>query len=202
MIKTIQPFALLLLAFVLALPTGCRKPLADEPAEDYRTLFPFAGISGRETSFEDMERLPCNPDAALSSYKYPGVAIEDDVLEYVVTLRCTFTPGEGGVPARYRLRYIDEQANLIEVQSDAPADATERLLPDVAYERSWRVRSGYPLYLGVQGVAPRGSSISASITARSVDGLVVVPTLSTEQSQNREGPNPIPAPYCEYIILP
>lgn len=202
MIVSIKMFRLLALALALVFASGCRKPLVEEPSEDYKVLFPFAGIRKPETSFEDMERLPCNPDAALSSYKYPGVKVDDDVLEYIVTLRCEFSEGEGGLPARYRVRYINEQSELIELRSDADDDAPERLSPSVVYERSWRVRSGYPLYLGVQGVAPRGSSISASISARSVDGLVVVPTLSTEQSQNREGPNPIPAPYCQYIILP
>lgn len=186
----------------LALVMGCTRPAQDDPVEDYKALFPFTGIDKRQTSFEDMERMPCNPDAALSTYKYPGVPIQDDALEYIVTLRCRYTEGEGGLPARYRLRYITEGSELVEVRSDADSDATDRLLPDVVYEKTFRVRSGYPLYLGVQGVAPRGSSISASISARSVDGLVVVPTLSTEQSQNREGPNPISAPYCEYIILP
>lgn len=198
----IRIFTLLTFALTLALTSGCRRPISDEPTEDYQQLFPFAGISKRETSFEDMERMPCNPDIALSSYKYPGVTIQDDVLEYVVTLNCEFTAGEGAVPARYKVRYINEEDELVELLSDAPDDASERLLPNTKYQKSWRVRSGYPLYLGVQGVAPRGSSISASISARSVDGLVVVPSLSTEQSQNREGPNPIPAPYCEYIILP
>ncbi|MDO4707549.1 MAG: hypothetical protein Q4A61_03885 [Porphyromonadaceae bacterium] len=196
----IRIFILMIVA-TLALSLGCRREPPLEQVEDYEAIFPFGGISKPETSFEDMERMPCNPDAALSTYQYPGVKIEDDPIEYIVTLRCHFTAGEAG-NARYRLRYISPSAELVDVLSDAPDNATEQLKPDVTYEKTFRVHSGYPLYLGLQGVAPRGSSISASISARSVDGLVVVPTLSTEQTQNREGPNPIPAPYCEYIILP
>ena len=70
------------------------------------------------------------------------------------------------------------------------------------FTKTFEVNSGYPMYLLVNGGGERESRIKASISAISTDGLVNVPILSTEQYQNEEGPNPLPNPYCEYIILP
>lgn len=196
-------YRLITLFFSLALLlTNCSEREEVELLENYKELFPFTGISKPENSFEDMAHLPCDPNQALVAYKYPGVALDEDALEYEVNLRCHYTLPQGTTAASYVLRYINEAKELIEVRSDTPANQGERLEANQEFEKTFRVRSGYPLYISLTGVAPRGSSISASISARSVDGLVVVPKLSTEQSQNKEGPNPIPNPYCEYIILP
>ena len=87
--------------------------------------------------------------------------------------------------------------------SDANDDTlTYHLIKGQEFTKTFSVKSGYPMYLLVNGEGDRGSAIKASITAVSTDGLIVVPTLSTDQSQNREGPNRIDSPYCEYIILP
>lgn len=191
-----------LCALVLLVGSCAEKPL-DEKDEDYNALFPFEGISKPEVSFEDMTRMPCDPEMALSAYKYPGVEIDEDARDYVVTLRCLFTQSEGEAKANYSVRYISADKKICIASSNPASDlATDHLLPGQELVKTFTVRSGYPLYLSVSGVAPRGSKISASISARSVDGLVVVPTLESKQSQNKEGPNPIPSPYCEYIILP
>lgn len=190
------------LVLFLLLCFGCNRHEEVEIDENYKELFPFAGISKPETSFEDMAHLPCDPFQALSSYKYPGVKIDEDPLEYVVTLRCRYTLPVGTNGAKYILRYINEEKELAEVRSDIQERDGEFLRAGEEFVKTFRVHSGYPLYISLTGVAPRGSHVSASISARSIDGFVVVPALSTEQSQNSEGPNPIPNPYCEYIILP
>lgn len=194
---------MLLLGLTLLSLTACSQHEPDEAPEDYKKLFPFTGISKPEISFEDMHRMPCDPDMALTSYRYMGVDIQEDSREYIVTLKCSITDGEGEGKPRYTLRYIDAYKQIAVASSDPKDDtASDLLSSDSELTKSFRVRSGYPLYLSVNGVAPRGSSIKASISARSVDGLLVVPTLHSEQSQNREGPNPLAQPYCEYIILP
>lgn len=187
----------------LPLLSSCReKPLVEED-EDYKKLFPFMGISKPDTSFEDMTVMPCDPEMALNAYKYPGVDITEDARDYVVTIKALFTLPDGTTEARYLLRYIGADKQLITASSiTKDGAASESLVANKEFVKTFTVRSGYPLYLSVNGVAPRGSTIKASISARSVDGLIVVPELSMEQSQNKEGPNPIPAPYCEYIILP
>lgn len=196
------PILTLLASTLFILFFSCREHPAPELPEDYEQLFPFTGISKPENSFEDMDRLPCDPNKALSDYKYPGVETSEEVLDYEVTLRCYFTAGEDASAARYVVRYINDQKALVELRSQVQEEGQEVLSPGVTFEKVFRVRSGYPLYLSVSGVAPRGSSIKASISARSTDGLVVVPSLVSEQSQNKEGPNALPNPYCEYIILP
>lgn len=187
----------------LPLLSSCReKPLLEED-EDYDRLFPFTGISKPDTSFEDMTVMPCDPSMALHAYKYPGVEIAEDAREYEVTIKAFFTLTDKRSSASYVLRYISADKRLVTASSIPKDDvASETLVANEEFVKTFTVQSGYPLYLSVNGVAPRGSTIRASITARSVDGLVAVPKLSMEQSQNKEGPNPIPAPYCEYIILP
>lgn len=191
------------LCFFLMIMISCGKQPVDESDEDYQSLFPFPGISKPETSFEDMNVMPCDPEMALSAYKYPGINIEEDARDYVVTLRCSYTQPPGAASANYTVRYIGPDKGLgIATSNPADDSATDILTADKELVKTFTVRSGYPLYLSVNGIAPRGSMIKASISAKSIDGLVVVPTLFVERSQNKEGPNPIPAPYCEYIILP
>lgn len=193
---------LLLACLAASIFCACKDKVLDEPEEDYKRLFPFTGISKPDNSLEDMNRMPCDPHQALSLYKYPGIDVTEETLEYDVTLRCLYTQPEGSTLARYNLRYIGADKALVELKSGSMVEHGEHLVAGKELVKTFRVRSGYPLYIAVNGVAPRGSRITASISARSVDGLVVVPSLSTDQSQNKEGPNPIPNPYCEYIILP
>lgn len=202
MIAPLHYIALCLGCGLLAF-TSCRETLPSEESEDYKSLFPFTGISKPETSFEDMTRMPCDPDMALSSYRYMGVDIQQDAREYTVTLRCSITKGDESGEPKLWLRYINERKEIAVASSDTQDDSrTDLLTTESEWVKSFRVRSGYPMYMSVNGVAPRGTIIKASITARSIDGLVVVPTLTSEQAQNKEGPNPLAEPYCQYIILP
>ena len=62
--------------------------------------------------------------------------------------------------------------------------------------------SGFPMFLQVKGGGPSNSSVRATISAVSNDGLTIVRPLHVEQFQNEEGINLIKNPFCGYIILP
>lgn len=188
----------------LTLLSACKNVDDDGVDENYKELFPFEGISKPETSYEDMNVTPCDPDMALSSYRYPGVTISDDVREYEVTIRCKYDieANINGHP-NLEVRYIAPDKEIKTISSNTQnTDADMHITKGQEFTKTFRVHSGYPLYLSVSGTADRGSSITASISAHSIDGYIVVPTLKTTQSQNKEGINPLPSPYCEYIILP
>lgn len=182
---------------------SCNVKDNDPAEEDYSKLFPWKGIEKPENAYEDMDVRLCNPNDALSNYRYLGVSIAD-TREYVVTFKCEYTEAsQTSSPARFEARYIDENKQIVAVGSDAnDTSLSHKLNSGKEFSKTFRVKSGYPMYLLVNGVGDRGSNIKASISAVSSDGLIVVPTLSVEQSQNQEGPNRIPSPYCEYIILP
>ncbi|MFJ1412341.1 hypothetical protein [Capnocytophaga canimorsus] len=182
---------------------SCNVKDSDPAEEDYSKLFPWKGIEKPENAYEDMNVRLCNPNDALSSYRYPGVSI-DNQREYDVTIKCQYREApQTSSLARFEVRFIDDKKQIVAVGSDASnSNITHKLTDGVEFSKTFRVKSGYPMYLLVNGIGDRGSNIKASISAVSKDGLIVVPTLSTEQSQNNEGPNRIPSPYCEYIILP
>lgn len=192
---------------VLAL-LSCNGRESEPMAEDYEKMFPFSGIEKPESLKGDLVVKPCDPDLALEQYKYPG---EDEVGEdtYEVILTCEFNEVDNsGVyvnrpTARYTVSYINDEKALVEISSQSPEeDGTAYMRNGIPLEVRFRVRSGFPMYLTVNGVGPRNSNVKASIRALSSDGLVEIPALSTEQYQNEEGPNKLRNPYCEYIILP
>lgn len=170
--------------------------------EDYTKLFPFKGIESPKIYYEDMIARKCDPDEALEKYKYPGVKIPNE-REYIVTLKCKYTALESNYDTRYTVRYIAGDKTIKMVGTDAAIpNVSDVMENNVLKTISFRVKSGYPLYLSVNGVGARNSSIYASISAVSTNGHIVTPELSTEQYQNKEGPNRIENPYCQYIILP
>ncbi|MDO4771273.1 hypothetical protein [Porphyromonas sp.] len=194
---------------------SCNRHEQDPTQEDYENLFPFTGIDKPESIKGDMVVRPCDPDLVLENYKYPGDedATEED--EYEVTLTCEFNEldNAGGFvnkpSARYTVSYINEHKELVVIpcESAAPSDNndTHHISPmrnGISKQIRYKVRSGFPMYLSVNGVGPRNSNIKASIKAVSTDGLVEIPALKTEQYQNEEGPNKLRNPYCEFIILP
>lgn len=192
------------LLIVTLLLFSCNGTPNTELEEDYEQLFPFTGISKPETSYEDMNVTPCDPDVALSNYQYPGVTITEEVREYEVTIRCRYDQQvESHGSPNFMVRYIAPDKTMKLISSNKKnQDADVYMEHDKELVLIFKVHSGYPLYLSVSGSAPRGSSITAEISAHSLDGFIVVPSLKTTQSQNKEGTNLIPSPYCEYIILP
>lgn len=184
---------------------GCNVGHHDPAEEDYQTLFPWKGIEKPESGYEDMNIRQCDPEMALHNYRYLGVTI-DNPREYLVTLTCSFTeapPTFFSSHSRYEIKYIDENKNLKIIGSNPNAThLTHRLTSQKEYSVSFTAKSGYPLFLSVNGVGNRASSVKAKITAVSKDNLIQVPELSTEINQNQEGLVKITDPYCEYVVLP
>ena len=110
---------------------------------------------------------------------------------------------EDDISSRYTIRYIapDKQLRIV---SSNNGDETAHLFLTNGKEQTitFTAKSGYPMYLCVNGVGPRGSSVKATISAISEDGFTIVKPLSVNEHQNEEGLDKIKAPFCGYIILP
>ena len=196
---------------VLLLATSCTRGSEDYAEEDYGKLFPFKGIDKPKLSYEDQVIQLGNPDAPVTDYVYPGVEITDNVREYTVTLTCSYTEvdllgqlvPDNDISSRYTVRYISPDKKLQVIASSRRDDtATTFLANGKEHKVSFTARSGYPMYICVNGVGPRGSSIRAAISAVSEDGLTIVKPLTVNQHQNEEGIDKIKSPFCGYIILP
>ena len=197
---------------------SCNKHPEDPVQEDYRKLFPFEGIEKPENIKGDLVVKPCDPELALQDYKYPGEPEVAGAEEYEVILTCSFTEENNAgflvedPTSRYTVSYINEKKELIvitcegsevgEDEDEEDDEAAPKMENGSLVEIRYRVRSGFPMYLSVNGVGPRNSNVKASIKAVSVDGAIEIPELRTEQYQNEEGPNKLRTPYCEFIILP
>lgn len=198
--------------------------------EEYEKLFPPKDIEKPENKRGELLVQLCDPGLALKNYNYPGTETPDDAEEYTITLRCSFAEidryGElvPDATAQYEVKYINEKKELVTVrcaknkdeESDEGAEYEDGSLDDIPFngnsapmmqngewlEITFKVRSGFPMYLCLTGVGPRDSNVKASIKAVSADGLIEIPELKSEQYQNDEGPNMLKHPYCEYIVLP
>ena len=203
--KTLFPTTLSALLLLLC-AMSCQRNYHDPEPEDYATLFPFKGIEKPKISYEDQVRQVCDPYEALESYSYPGVEISEGKRKYTVTLTCQVTE-RGAVPdevySRFVVKYIGEDKQIHIIGSSASVSGAEEIMTlEEPYEVTIEAESGYPMYLSVNGTAPRESNITASIRAVSEDGLTVVKELKVSQTQNREGQDYISQPFCEFIILP
>ncbi len=215
----------------LLLVYGCNTVKEDTVInEEYEKLFPPKEIEKPENKRGELLVELCDPDLALKNYKYPGTETPDDAEEYTVTLSCSFVEVDrsgnlvSDVTAQYEVRYVNEKKELVTVRcaknrdEDNEGDEDEEEDEGAGYvddsstapmmqngewlEITFKVHSGFPMYLCVTGVGPRDSNVKASIKAMSADGLIEIPELKSEQYQNEEGPNMLKHPYCEYIILP
>ena len=200
-------------AFIgLALLTGgCSHSSEDYADEDYEKLFPVPGVEKPKVSYEDQVVQLGDPDAPISDYVYPGVDITDNVRNYKVTLTCSFTEvdiageliDEDDLTSRYTIRYIDTDKRLRIISSNKRDSTAHIFLTNNKEDTiTFTAKSGYPMYLCVNGVGPRSSSVKAKISAISEDGLTIVKPLSVHEYQNEEGLDKIKAPFCGYIILP
>ena len=110
---------------------------------------------------------------------------------------------EDDISSRYFVRYItpDKQLRVISANK---RDETASVFLSNGKEQTitFTAKSGYPMYLCVNGVGPRGSSIKATISAVSEDGFTIVKPLTVNEHQNEEGIDKIKGPFCGYIILP
>ncbi len=196
--------------------TACNVKEQETPEENYEALFPFKGIDKPKNRKGNMTVKLCDPELALENYTYPGEDSASDAEEYTVTLTCSFseldTKGNPvDVPtARYTVTYINEKKELVAIgttpedEKDEETEEDEQSVMKNGEELTveFKVRSGFPMYLCINGVGPRDSHVKARISAVSADGLIEVPELKAALYQNDEGPNKLKHPYCEYIILP
>ena len=190
---------------------GCSRSSEDYADENYEKLFPFHGIEKPKVSYEDQIVQLGDPDAPISDYVYLGVDITENVRKYKVTLTCSFNEvnilgklvGEDDISSRYTVRYITPDKQLRIVSSNKRDETAHVFLTNGKEQTiTFTAKSGYPMYLCVNGVGPRGSSITATISAISEDGFTIVKPLSVNEHQNEEGLDKIKAPFCGYIILP
>ena len=88
-------------------------------------------------------------------------------------------------------------------EADDFDDSDVKLLKNGEEQKiTFQAMSGFPMFLQVKGGGPSNSSVRATISAVSNDGLTIVRPLHVEQFQNEEGINLIKNPFCGYIILP
>ena len=193
------------------LTISCSRSSEEYVEEDYEKLFPFPGIEKPKVSYEDQIVQLGDPDAPVSDYIYPGVEITENVREYKVTLTCSFNEvdilgqlvGKDDISSRYTVRYITPDKQLRVISSNIHEETANVFLTNSKEQTiTFTAKSGYPMYLCVNGVGPRGSSIKATISAISEDGFTIVKPLSVNEHQNEEGIDKIKAPFCGYIILP
>ncbi len=197
--------------FLALLAVSCSRSSEDYAEEDYNKLFPFGGIEKPKVSYEDQVVQLGDPYASVSDFVYPGVEITQNVRTYKVTLTCSFKEqsfaGESGttdkVDSRYVIRYIDADKKLRTIGTDRRAQGTDFLLTkNKEHIVTFKARSGFPMFLWVNGVGPQNSSVHATISAVSEDGFTIVKPLAVHEYQNQEGIDKIKAPFCAYIILP
>lgn len=179
--------------------------------EDYETLFPPKDIEEPENVRGEMHVQFCDPNLALHNYKYPGEETPSDAEQYEVTLTCSFQEKDinnifvDEVTSLYEIKYIDSNKELKIIRCGNISGGSSE--PNTMYNgrtfsTSFKVQSGYPLYLSISGAGPRGSNVKAKLEAVSSDGLIEIPVLESVHYQNKEGIINLQNPYCEYIVLP
>ena len=200
-------------AFAMILFSACSHVVNDDADEDYDKLFPFKGIEKPKISYDDQALQLASIDMNEQSYVYPGVEISGEKRTYTVTLSCSFFEKElqgslvpdGELSSTYTIRYIDADNTLktIFTKSYGFDDSEVKLLKNGEEQKiTFQAMSGFPMFLQVKGGGPSNSSVRATISAVSNDGLTIVRPLHVEQFQNEEGINLIKNPFCGYIILP
>lgn len=193
----------------LMINTSCKRHYHDSPEEDYAKLFPFKGID-KPLVDDAIVLKQCNPKEELSLSIYdPESDKAQTGREYEVTINYSFreTASNGSLvmqpSSRLLVRFLDEDGNyFLAGTSSSNSDLNALMENGKEYSHSYKAYSGQLLYIATDGLAPRGTSIKVSATARSVDGIITIPTLGTHQYQNNEGIHLLPYPYCEYLILP
>lgn len=211
---------MLLLGATIAL-MGCGNKFTDPPKEDYSTLFPFQGIDKPQRLEGEVIIKKGDPKVTRKTFVYPGDPTLPQLTKYKVTLKYIFSEAESipkdEVHSRYTVRFANEEGELVSIHSDPlsyylPPDELEdednimfhdfEMDSGKSYTHTFKATSGFALFLCVNGHGERGSRISASLTATSLDGSVEPITLKVEGQQPFEGMVQLFNPYCEYAILP
>lgn len=200
---------LIIVLSLIAFASSCKHKYNDSPEEDYAKLFPFKGID-KPLVDDALVLKQCNPKEILPLSTYDP---EDEKptrgREYELTISYSYreTASDGSLVAypssRLVVRYLDKDGNYVLAGSSSATEGVDLVMENgEEYSVSYRACSGQLLYIATDGLAPRGTSIKVSATAKSVDGLITIPSLGTHQFQNNEGTHLLPYPYCEYLILP
>ncbi|SDD86699.1 hypothetical protein [Riemerella columbipharyngis] len=200
---------IILCVLIFPLILGCNQRSKDFPDENYNSLFPNKGkIDTPDVDYTDMTSMPCDPKEDDINYKYPGVDISENVRTYTVTLKYQFseeqvnTLGGSDNRSQFDLKYIDENKKLVTLRSYSDDEGHKQTIENKKqYETTFKVKSGYPLYLSVYGAGYDIFKIKASIQAKSDDGIVVSPVIKYENSFYTDGFSD-DFSYCEKIILP
>src|SRR3712207_9208253 len=66
---------------------------------------------------------------------------------------------------------------------------------------SLTMRSGHQVMLIVNGIGERGTGVMGTIDVQDENGLRLLPSFSSHQYQNEEGPNNIQTPFCKYYKI-
>ncbi|MBV7440361.1 hypothetical protein KRX57_02940 [Weeksellaceae bacterium TAE3-ERU29] len=198
-------FIILSALFVLS---ACNETAEDLPDEDYEKLFGGEKIKPPYLGYETMPKLPCEPEVSKKEYIYPGKEIEDK-RDYTVTVKFYFKEVkriQDGSPASSKvdLRFVGENKEL-EILKTYKSFYIENDKIDFEngkqYTKTFKVKSGFPLYLGISGAGYDNFNMVASIKAKSDDGLIETPELKYEVKTNVDGLSDTFS-YCEKIILP
>ncbi len=202
-----------LLVLLLGTFTACHRNFEDTPDEDYAKLFPWKGIDKPEKEAGEPKSSICDPDKELQDYIYPTEEAPKVERTYDVKLSCTFVekdrrgviiPQGGNINSRILIRYIDPETGQYKRigTKSTQENLAYRLTNNKVYSLEFKAKSGYPLFISLNGQAPEGTSAKVSIEARSNDGLYLIEPIENEQVQNKRGMNPLAYPFCEYIVLP
>lgn len=213
----IKPLYLLISLFLCF---SCNEVEKDEAEEDYDRLFPLKKEIEKHTPMPG-EAIVKQGDVNVNrkSFKYEGNDTIQDKNTYTITLKYRLKEDYSDMEkSRYFVRFVNEDKTLTSIYSDPktkfmPHDEfdetadVEMAHPEMESNREYTIRfkakSGFQLFLCVNGAGPRNSGIRAKITAvADDDGLTPPLVLQTEQYQTQEGQAMLSQPYCKYVILP
>lgn len=203
--KNLNKILSILTVFVFFI--ACSVSQSEDIEEDYDQNFAEKPADKPDISYEDMDKLPCNPSQELENYQYPGVEITQNRKSYEIELRVYFNERLVAAGDRSRthsevnISYVDSDKSLVKLHSLAIDNQSVELIKNQEYVKKIKAYSGYPLYLSVTGAGFHNFNIKASIMARAEDQSVVVPSLFYTASTGADGFQELD-PYCEMIILP
>lgn len=210
---------LYLLIGLLAL-TACNVEENDEIEEDYARLFPLKEIEKHSPLAGEAIVKQGDVNVTRKTFLYEGTDTIKDKVDYTITLKYRLSEGnEDAGKSRYVLRFVNEKNELVSISSNPKTDFVapeEYYAPDYLPQEGhpemqankehtlrFKVKSGFQMFLCVNGAGPRNTGIRARIVAVAHDdGLTEPLVLQTEQHQVQEGQALLPQPFCKYIILP
>lgn len=185
---------------------GCEKNKPDLPPENYDKFFPTKPPEKPLISYDDMNVLPCDPMENKKEFKYPGVKIKENIRVYTVMIKAVFNESHRlttmpQVFSKLDIRYIDGQGKLKILKTYIDEGKKPILKKGKIFEETFKVKSGYPLYLAVYGAGFDYFNTSVIIKAKSDDGVITPPKLSYRASTHIDGYQEL-TPYCQKVILP